>query len=72
VIGKLDLGDMHVPINNESLMNTRYASIVPFFVKGDFIVPFALSSKAPFASSNLFCFVRVKGVPRLVYGNNME
>ena len=30
VIGKLDLGDMHVPINNESLMNTRYTSIVPF------------------------------------------
>jgi hypothetical protein len=45
---------------------------VPFYSKGDFIVPFALSSKAPFASSNLFCFVRVKGVPRLVYGNNME
>ena len=35
-------------------------------------MPFALSSKAPFASSNLFCFVRVKDVPRLAYGNNMD
>jgi hypothetical protein len=42
---------------------------LPFFKKGVFRPPFALSSKAPFASSDLFCFIRISDEPRLVDGN---
>jgi hypothetical protein len=76
---------MHVPICKESLLDTQYCSILPFFKRGVFRPPFALSSKAPFASSDLFCFIRISDEPRLVdgdgkvkdvqrlsYGNNMN
>ena len=57
---------MRVPICNESLLDTQYTSILPFYKKGEFRPPYALSSKAPFASSDLFCFVRIKDERRLV------
>ncbi len=61
-----------MPVNKESMLDAKYASVIPFYRKGTFIRPFSLSSKAPFASSESFCFIRVNGVHRLVYGNNME
>ena len=63
---------MHVPIKNESLLNTQYTSILPFYKKGVFKPPFALSSKAPFASSDLFCFIKISDEHRLVSGNKVE
>ena len=72
VMKKISQEDWHVPVNKESRLDAKFTSVIPFYRKGRFIRPFSLSSKAPFASSESFCFVRVNGVHRLVYGNNME
>lgn len=63
---------MHVPVCKESLMDTQYCSILPFFKRGAFNPPFALSSKAPFARSDLFCFIKISDEHRLVNGNKVE
>jgi hypothetical protein len=63
---------MHVPICKESLLDTQYCSIIPFFERGIFRPPFALSSKAPFASSDLFCFIRIREEERLIKGNKVK
>ena len=63
---------MRVPVNKESLLDTQYCSVFPFFERGIFRPPFALSSKAPFASSDVFCFIRVSEEERLVNGNKVK
>lgn len=63
---------MRVPINKESLLNTQYISILPFYKRGAFKPPFALSSKAPFASSDLFCFIKISDERRPVNGDKVE
>ena len=63
---------MRVPVNKESLLDTQYCSVFPFFERGIFRPPFALSSKAPFASSDVFCFIRVREEERLVNGNKVK
>ena len=63
---------MRVPVNKETLLDTQYCSVFPFFERGIFRPPFALSSKAPFASSDVFCFIRVREEERLVNGNKVK
>lgn len=52
--------DMKAPAVKQQLLDANFESVMPFFAKNQFVAPFALASKAPFASNKNFSFLHVE------------
>lgn len=73
MIERLAIPGLRAPVVRESLLDSHFRCVLPFFARSRFVPPFALASKAPFASVEPFRFVRVAGATdSLVYANNTD